>query len=272
MKIDAAEFREKGSLLIKRLFEPAEIERVRQDAMKIFLAQLLRHGLLTSEDASDAEFEAALYRYFEQHLEEFVHAGKQAQHLISLHRLSLDQRIVDALAELGIEFPVINTRPVLYFNTRHLAKEEVYWRVFAHQDWRSTQGSLDSIVVWLPLANVDRSLGALEVVHGSHKLGLQTSEVVASFGKVERYDDRDFTAIEVEQGDALFFSTFLVHRSGVNVTDSIRWSCHFRYNNLAEPTFIERGYPHPYIYKPQQELITPDFPGPGQVGRFFSRE
>jgi len=267
---DVLDFRRNGFVLLKGFFGPEEVERIRQDAKKIFLAQLLRHGLLASGDVPETEFEAALYRYFQLHFADFGHAGKQVQHMVSLHRLSLDPRIMDALARLGLAFPVINTRPVLYFNTPHLAKEEVYWRVFPHQDWRSTQGSLDSIVVWLPLARVDRALGALEVVPGSHKLGLVTREVVNSFGKVDCFTDRDFLAIEVEPGDALFFSTFLVHRSGVNSTDSIRWSCHFRYNNLAEASFIERGYPHPYVYKPKEELITPEFPGPGQVDRFFS--
>jgi len=105
------------------------------------------------------------------------------------------------------------------------------------------QGSLDSIVVWVPLADVDFSLGALEVVPGSHKLGLLTTELINSFGKVDRFSDDDFISVEAAQGDALFFSSFLVHRSGVNTTDSIRWSCHFRYNNRCEETFIERGYP-----------------------------
>lgn len=131
------------------------------------------------------------------------------------------------------------------------------------------QGSLDSVVVWVPLADVDVKLGALEVVPGSHKLGLLTTEVVNSFGKVDRFDDGDFISVEARQGDVLFFSSFLVHRSGVNTTDSIRWSCHFRYNNLSEETFIERGYPHPYLYKPQEELITADFPDTERLAKLF---
>src|SRR5258705_13247877 len=106
------------------------------------------------------------------------------------------------------------------------------------------QGSLASILVWVPLADVAVKLGALEVVPGSHKYGLLTTEVINGFGKVDRFNDSDFTSIEAAQRDVLFFSSFLVHRSGVNATNSIRWSCHFRFNNLSEETFIERGYPH----------------------------
>jgi ectoine hydroxylase-related dioxygenase (phytanoyl-CoA dioxygenase family) len=75
--------------------------------------------------------------------------------------------------------------------------------------------------------------------------------------------------VEVERGDALFFSTLLLHSSGTNVREAIRWSCHFRYNNLLEPTFIDRGFPHPYVYRPQEELITPGFPSREEVRRTY---
>jgi phytanoyl-CoA hydroxylase len=268
--IDRSEFRAAGYVLVRRFFDPAAIERVRQDAKEVFLAQLRRHGLVHARDVSEEEFESALFQLFARHQGDFVNCGKQAQHLVSLHRLALDERIMSALGQLGLDSPNINTRPVLYFNSRHLAREAVYWRVFAHQDWRSMQGSLDGVVVWVPLTDIDVPLGALEIVPGSHRFGLlEASEVVNAFGRVEGVENCDFNAVEVEQGDALFLSAFMVHRSGTNVTRSIRWSCHFRYNNLAEPTFIERGYPHSFVYRPSDELLTPGFPTREQVQRVF---
>lgn len=253
-------------------FDPSEVEEVRQDARRVFLVQLHRHGLLDNEpDVPEAEFEQALFQLFEHHQADFVNAGKQIQHLISLHRLSTDPRLISALGELGVAFPNINTRPVLFFNSRHLAREEVYWRVFAHQDWRSMQGSLDGVVVWIPLIDIDISLGALEVVPRSHLMGLlEASEVVNAFGRAQQFEDADFVPVEVQQGDALFMSSFLVHRSGTNSTRAVRWSCHFRYNNLAEPTFVERGFPHSFLYKPSETLLTPDFPSREQVQHVFS--
>lgn len=269
--IDAAEFRKSGSVLLPGVFDRDEVERVRSDAKRVFDYQLQRHGLVGAEEVGEREFELALFQLFEDHMEDYINAGKQIQHLVSLHRLGLDQRILQALEQLGVEFPNVNTRPVLYFNSRHLAREEVYWRVFAHQDWRSMQGSLDGVVVWVPLTDIDISLGALEVLPGSHRLGLlDASEVVNAFGRAEGIDESDFVPVEVRQGDALLLSAFLVHRSGTNVTQSIRWSCHFRFNNLAEPTFVERGFPNSFSYQPSETLITPDFPTREQVERVFT--
>ena len=129
------------------------------------------------------------------------------------------------------------------------------------------QGSLNAMVVWVPLVDIGKDLGALEIVPKSHVLGLLESVENDWYRTVEGTADDKYVSVEVKAGDALFFSAFLLHRSGNNITDSVRWSCHFRYNDLAEPTFIERKYPNPYIYKPEQDLITKDFPDPKQIQR-----
>jgi hypothetical protein len=55
---------------------------------------------------------------------------------------------------------------------------------------------------------------------------------------------------EMEVGDIAIFSTLLIHSSGEILNDTIRWSCHYRYTNMLEEDFINRGFPNPYIYKP----------------------
>jgi phytanoyl-CoA hydroxylase len=265
-----SQYDEHGFAHIRGFFDPAEVETVRQEAIRVFAAQLARHNLLERDAREGAEFETALFELFRSHPDDVKNCGKQVQHLVSLHRLSVDTRIEGVLGELGLAFPNISTRPVLFFNSRHLAEKEVYWKVFPHQDWRSMQGSLDAVVVWVPLCDIDVSLGALEIVPGSHTLGLVTDEVVDGFGTVHAFGDDDFVPVETKQGDALFMSAFLVHRSGNNTTESIRWSCHFRYNNLEEATFVDRGYPHNYIYSPRDELITPGFPSREQLLEVFA--
>lgn len=268
--IDVNSYRESGYLVQRGFFQPRELETIRDEAKQVFIAQMQRLGIVSGRDISEPQFEQGMFRFFETDLQSFTNCGKQVQHLISLHRLSLDERIVRALHELGLGFPNVSTRPLLYFNSRRLAKKEVYWRLSLHQDWRSMQGSLDAIVVWVPLVNIDKALGALEVVPGSHKGGLLQAEMADGYGHIsETADISKIVPVEVQVGDALFFSAFLAHQSGTNVTDSLRWSCHFRYNNLNEATFIERGFPHPYIYRPQEELITKGFPQKAQIASLF---
>jgi hypothetical protein len=261
---------EDGFLLLRGFFAPEEVEQIYREARQIFVRQMRRLGLASAETLTDTEFNQAMFAFFEQDIAAFANCGKQAQHLISLHRLSLDSRIISVLQQLGLGFANIATKPLLYFNAKHLAKKEVYWRLDVHQDWRSMQGSLDSVVVWVPLIDIDREMGALQVYPGSHKWGLLPSSMIDGYGHLHgEIDKARLFSVEVKRGDALFFSSFLVHQSGTNTTRSIRWSCHFRYNNLDEHTFIERGFPHPYLYKPQEELITPGFPSRKQIEQVF---
>lgn len=264
------QYKEKGFVLEKGFFRQQEIDRIREEAKEIFALQMARLGIVKSPELGEREFEEGMFEFFERDVATFANCGKQAQHLISLHRLSLDERIVGKLEELGLEFPNVSTRPVMYFNHRDLAKKEVYWKLSAHQDWRSMQGSLDSLVIWVPLVDVDEDLGALEIIPGSHKWGLLEAGMDEGYGELEEeIEASDMVPVEVEKGDALFFSSFLAHQSGTNVTEHIRWSCHFRYNNLRERTFVDRGYPHPYLYQPQKELITEDFPSRALVDEVF---
>ena len=265
-----AQYQQNGFIHCRNFFAREEVEQIRNDAKQVFIRQMLQHGILTSAQPDEREFEAAMKTYFQRDLPGFINCGKTCQHLISLHRLSLHERLVQQVQSLGVDVPVICTRPVIYFNSRHLAQSEVYYRTPPHQDWRSMQGSLNSMVIWIPLVDVDEALGALEIVPGSHVWGLLPSEQDEWYRKVAGGDDFKYEVVNVKAGDALFFSAFLLHRSGNNVTDAIRWSCHFRYNDLSEESFIARRYPHPYVYKAQQELITENFPTSEQVAAVFT--
>jgi ectoine hydroxylase-related dioxygenase (phytanoyl-CoA dioxygenase family) len=179
--------------------------------------------------------------------------------------------VIDLLKETGLETPTISTRPVLYFNHPKLAKQKVFHTVDAHQDWRSMQGSLNSVVIWIPLVDINKDLGALEILPSSHLDGLRTDHVENGFGMValSKVEEDKLISIEIKTGDALLFSSFLIHQSGYNITDKPRWSCHFRYNDLEDSTFINRKYAHPYIYKPSEELITKDFPSKEELLEIF---
>jgi ectoine hydroxylase-related dioxygenase (phytanoyl-CoA dioxygenase family) len=263
-----------GYILCKNFFQMREVETILRDAKNIFFRQFVEKQYTNAkvlEEISDSAFDKFLYQLFEEDLVCISNCGKQAQHLISLHALSLHKKIIELLHHIGLTSPVISTRPVLYFNHRKLSKQKIYYKVDAHQDWRSMQGSLNSVVIWLPLVDIDKELGALEILPGSHLQGLRTDHIDNGFGMVvlSENEKSKLMSVEVQKGDVLLFSSFLIHQSGENITNSPRWSCHFRYNDLDESSFITRKYSHPYIYKPIEELITPNFPATDDIIRAF---
>src|SRR5581483_1844123 len=136
-------YRRNGFVVASELFARDEVADLLNDARGVFRRQFAAHQIPLEEPATEPAFLDAMERLFQRDIQAFMNAGKQCQHLISLHRLALDERILSVVRGLGLSDPNISTRPVLYFNHQRLAKKEVYWRVFAHQDWRSMQGSLD---------------------------------------------------------------------------------------------------------------------------------
>ncbi|MGA0559318.1 phytanoyl-CoA dioxygenase family protein [Larkinella sp. VNQ87] len=266
------QFKKDGYLLLKNALDTSVIEAIYREAREIFALQIEKVlGTKPDIDNRDA-FEQAMYEFFEKDFDAFVSTGKTVQHTIELHKLGTSNAILDIVKGVGIEKPSIAVRPAMQFNSRFLSKDgSTHWRLGAHQDWRTGQGSLDSVVIWFPMVPADAEIGALQVIPGSHTAGLMQANTTGYAGYItDNLKDEDFIQTEYEVGDVLIFSAFLIHRSGNNVSPNIRWSVQLRYNNLAEPTFIERGYPMPYIYKPQEELVTPGFPSADQVKEVYA--
>ncbi|WP_025765193.1 phytanoyl-CoA dioxygenase family protein [Dyadobacter tibetensis] len=265
------QFNEEGYVLLRQFLDKSLVAEIYTDARKIF-AQQIKRVTGRSVDIDDRDlFEAAMFEFFEKDFNAFVNTGKTVQHTFSLHRLGVDPQIGELLKEAGLSSPIIGARPAMQFNSRFLSKDgSKHWKLDAHQDWRTGQGSLDSAVIWFPMVDAGADLGALQVIPGSHKWGLKESSTSGYQGGITSDLGEDaFVQTTFETGDLLLFSAFLIHQSGNNITNNIRWSVQLRYNNLDEPTFIERGYPMAYIYKPETDLVTPDFPTLSQLETVF---
>ena len=231
-----------GYVIFKKFLNKDFVTNIRKSAEAIFQIQFDTFGY-------KEEFKDNMIRLFNEHEEIFKNCGKLIQTgLIPLYQLASDPELVTYLEELGIEFPNMCTRPVLFFNHPELAKEEVYYKTPNHQDWSSMEASLNSLVVWVPLVDVNKKNGSIIIYPGSHKNGVLPFKTNGGFAQVE-YEGESIQP-ELEIGDIVIFSTMLVHKSGNILDDSIRWSCHFRYTDMLEQDFINRGYPNPYIYKP----------------------
>jgi phytanoyl-CoA hydroxylase len=268
-------FKKNGYLLKKNFFTKSEVSVILDDAKKVFINVFVRNGFIKNSlvPVNDEDFMSMLQNLFLNDFVTFQNCGKQIQHLIHLHRLSTSKKVENLLKSLGLRNPVISTRPVVFFNHPSLAKEKVYHTMDFHQDWKSMQGSINSVVLWLPLMNINIDFGALKIVPGSHLKGLLDFNIVNGFGMIDVNDDdlANVLDVQVETGDLLCFSSFLIHSSGDNIMNFPRWSAHFRYNDLDEDSFIDRGFPHPYIYKPIDDLLTLNFDTKKNLISFYER-
>lgn len=262
-------FNENGFILLREFFDKNKIYKIYIEAQNIYKTQMIQLNIINNKNISNEIFEKSMKILFEKHFQIFLNCGKQCQHLISLWKLSLDDKLLNYLKIIGLAKPNISTRPVLFSNNKFIAKQSINHTVPPHQDWASMQGSINSMVVWIPLIDINQDLGSIMLVPKSHKEGLLSNEKIGSFGMVNNYNDNEFISYDVKAGDIIIFNSLLVHKSGNNITNHIRWSCHMRYNDLEDTSFIERGYPHAYIYKPIDEYLTPELDTKKEIDNYL---
>ena len=107
----------------------------------------------------------------------------------------------------------------------------------------------NGLVIWIPLSDITPDLGPLQVCPKSHHEGelkvvqnknLPGDVSTVSVDEVEpeyiaKYSIMD---VEIKKGDVLFFDTELFHRSGVNTSNRIRFSCQIRYAINTADDFV----------------------------------
>lgn len=233
-----------GYRLIKSYLDPNKLFSIRNDATYIFNKQIQRLNI------NEGNFELNLIKLFQTNPETVKNCGRVVQNLQSLYSLCTSLSIMSIIErDFDIKLPVINTKPVLYFMNKNLSEDKFSYNIPAHRDYGSTQGSLNSCVLWAPICST-KSVGSLQVIPGSHLLPTKLKEINHSFALEDNCNDSDFISIDMEIGDVLLFSTNLIHRSGENTTDSqLRWSISFRYSDAMCNNWIDRKYIVPYSYK-----------------------
>jgi len=157
--------------------------------------------------------------------------------------LSRSVRIIEPVSLL-----LDGTGAVCHFHSKLMQKEPKVGGAWEwHQDygyWYKNQfmfpDQLISVMIALTPANKEN--GCLQVIKGSHKLGrvnhgFSGEQVGADMVMVNNaLKTMELVYCELDQGDALFFHSNLLHRSEANLSDHPRWSiisCYNRSSNIA---------------------------------------
>ena len=110
---------------------------------------------------------------------------------------------------------------------------EVPW----HQDyayWRQDTNQPLMVNCMLAIDPADEHNGCLEFIPGSHKWGLQEherhQEAFGVFLPGRYYPRPEGRAFPMQPGDALFFTSLVIHGSAPNLSDTDRWANTMAYN------------------------------------------
>lgn len=192
--------------------------------------------------------------------------------LYSLQMLMMHPNVLKYINNLGISLPVMQSRIVFHVMSHQLKFQNGYFGFDAHQDWPSIQSSLDMVVVWIPLVDVDSELFPLEVIPGSHLKGLCSGSVAEHITAIDQsqYADTDFLKLPARRGDVVFMSGFTIHRSSREGRDEdVRLASSCRYENAMEEFAIAHSYPYCQSNVVKRDLIVDAFPSREQIEKTF---
>lgn len=176
---------------------------------------------------------------------------RSLRYLPSLGRLANSNLLADASKQIGLSLPLVMNASNIRMDQGGHNPNKFHW----HQDYTYLLGSLNSVTYWLPLQPVSATLGGIEIVPGSHKENLRQFKIVNEAAKMKtghlspndlelaQEPTEQKQAVELEYGDGIVFSQFLLHRSLEHASPHTRWTVQVRVSDALETHYREFGCP-----------------------------
>lgn len=227
-------------------------------------------GAVRADETWEPEVVAAVHddlrKTHAQSVEAYLQKVRLMSKFVAVHKMFCNQAIYEACIQLGVRMPIFLSDPAIHIIADDLKIPGGYDGVGSHQDWPALQASLNAVTIWIPLHTVTIDNFPVEVVTGSHKLGLLAAKANAHYSEVET-SGMEFQPIEVHRGDALIFSVFTIHRTRVPGR-GMRISYSHRYHDGMDKHYVEGGY-----YSAQRRAIEREIkrqPTAEQVQKVFA--
>jgi len=262
------QFREQGYAVAEDVFDPesdfAALKRDYSDILDGVAASMLNCGTIQS------------YARHDPFSERLINLVEQAGDLpMQPFDISLPQRPITADTPMYLGAAAFNllTHPSLIDLVEQLIGPEVYSNpvqhirmkvpTLQHQDadarevgrttpWHQDNGVVteeadgsEILTVWVPVTDASVESGCLHIVPGAHKRGMVNH--CPGFSSPDRgspglripdelVPEHAAIPVPLRAGSALFLTRHTMHCSGVNTTDTIRWSFDLRYQPPGQPT------------------------------------
>jgi hypothetical protein len=237
---EATAFRRRGFVVVPRLFEPVEIERISRwvDELETSPERPGRHWMY---------FESSHSRPGERLLNRIENFAPFHPELAALLQ---GERLVGAVSTLLGE-------PAVLFKDKINFKLPGGGGFEAHQDAQAGWNTYASLFVTVAVA-IDRATrenGCLELGHWKHRLEL-IGELWSPL-PAENLEAVEFVPYPMEPGDVAFFDSYLPHRSAPNGTGDRRRVLYITYNRASEGDQRARYYADKHAnYPPDCERET----------------
>ncbi len=217
-------YRRNGFLLVKGVVPDAAIDSLLSQYLHVVRE-------VTGREFRDP-FGADLVAFYNEHpdLESRVYVAIRATP--SLEAFSRHPSVLASVGNvLGDAFGLFSKIP-FRIDMPLWTSELAHW----HQDHYYVRGNTEIVTAWVPMQDTRWDRGCLMVMPRSHADGVIAHDLPLGKKHVPSgIFDREVRFVEMEKGDVLLFSALLLHSSGLNVSDTIRYSVQARYTPLGLP-------------------------------------
>lgn len=157
----------------------------------------------------------------------------------SLFRLATDRRIEKLINLIFGEIFFLDYPQIRADDNKNSFLLPMHQEIFG-------QMSKSLVTLWCPLTNVSKYNGTLNLIPGSHKDGVLKHTFYKVNGKkyhgVQKrlFDEKKIISLKLKAGDAVLFDPYLIHGSGKNNSNKIRWTFVSRYNAISGIEYLNK--------------------------------
>lgn len=236
-----------GCFVAKGLLHTTELQPIQHELTQ--LINLLRKQInLSAINAPTGRFDSGFLELIEHNPAFSSVLYNACRRLTSVHQLSVSEKLLN-LSKSLMQTDLIMSNPYKTIRIDCLQREDYLlpW----HQDYHYVQDSLDALIYWIPLHDVDEENGCMMIAPGSHQQGLlpvkmdYPSPCIKDLHLADPSPASNYCCLRlpVKAGDVVVFSTLLLHRSCPNLTPFPRWTLQIRHGNFKHPFAIDKHWP-----------------------------
>ena len=224
-----------GYAILPNFLSQAEVEKIQSDIKQVFITALSHAGLEGISPTVDGSFEEIYSKVMSTDPALKGKAYDLLGKLNSVLQVFGKETLTDLVNNIFNEPVVLNSVQVRLDDNSN--SHVLPW----HQE--TNQISILTANLWLPLIDLEKNMGGLEICPGSHKLGLQKHIEKSRDNKFDRLPETlvgeyETLRIQPKAGDALVFHPFLYHRSIPNSSSKIRLTVAGRLNEIGTSAYF----------------------------------
>lgn len=253
-------YRKSGYVIVRNVVKAELISDLFRTTLAVFKKchRQANKKIFRAKDWTDHTFHQAMIDLREQDPRAFGILYDTVQTSASLQRLMTDRQI------LGVAGMVLADTYTNLSVTSYMLRMDVPFDKRNNLDWHQDSSYFvqnlkgeNGTVCWIPMQDISARNGAVRLCVGSQKEGLlrskkskKTDGSASDQYQVSNRYLKKYRIIDVKAqvGDAAFFNMDLIHRSGVNSIDHIRFTAGARYHRMLVPDFL----PGRFAYIPNE--------------------